>query len=406
MGIVPPGYGQASGRGGSIGDYQGQFTATTVKQRAFDANDYIVFDNGTKLLVYLAPVDIPINSPAPGQAGALWGELDTTITSGLSEADLTARLRSYVLTSAFNTALGGKADTSDLADYLRTGTYNLDKARLESGITGNDNDISALMTALNTLQTQVNNLPTGGGGEGGGDVTTAALNTAIDNLRTALESKIEAKQDADTAATDTELADAVSALRTALQTSIDEVDDKFSGESLLVDSQQIIQNYNSDGAKSRRSANDLTDIPWFSDVPAFAYGIGGNERSHGSQALADYVRFDMHISEFETYDAIQANRIIRDSLTISFRYEDWFELLGVPRVVNQTTGTGSVASSDDGRALRYTWEDRPPGQVSIRGGSGQADRVRQAVIKLSRDLRATSRILYIGKSNETEPTNA
>ena len=242
MPIVPEGYGQAGGgRGGSIGEYQGQFTATTVKQRAFDADDYIVFDNGTKLVVFLAPVDIPVNSPAPGESGALWGELDTAITSGISSSDLTARLQNYALSSAlgnavnnintslngkvdatdFHTALGTKADTDALTDYLRTATYNLDKARLESGITGNDNDISALMSSLSALQTTVNNLPSGGGGTGGGDVTTQALNNAINNLRTALQASIDAKQDADTAATDAELATAVMNLRTALQGSID-----------------------------------------------------------------------------------------------------------------------------------------------------------------------------------------
>ena len=212
--------GGGGGRGGSIGDYQGQFTATTVKQRAFNADDYIVFDNGTKLVVFLAPVDIPVNSPAPGESGALWGELDTTVTSGLSISDLNSRLAGYVPRTTFDTALGTKADTDALTDYLRTATYNLDKARLESGITGNDNDISQLMTSLNALQTTVNNLPSGGGGTGGG-VTTAALNTAINNLRTALEASIDAKQDASTAATDTELSTAVAQLRLALQANID-----------------------------------------------------------------------------------------------------------------------------------------------------------------------------------------
>ena len=198
------------GTGGSIGEYQGQFTATTVRQRAFDANDYIAFDDGTDIEIFLAPVAIPINSPAPKANGALWAAFTAAITSGVSRADLDA-------------ALSTKANTSVLADYLRASTYVFDKARIESGITGNDNDIAALMQALNTLQTQVNNLPTGGGGGegGGGDVTTAALNTAIDNLRTTLQSRIDAKQDAATAATDTELQTAISDLRTALEARID-----------------------------------------------------------------------------------------------------------------------------------------------------------------------------------------
>ena len=240
MPIVPVGYGQVGGRGGSIGEYQGQFNATTVKQRAFDADDYILFDNGTKLDVFLAPVDIPINSPAPGESMSLWGGFDATITSGISEADLTARLNNYARSSVlanavnnintslngkvdatdFHTALGTKADTDALTDYLRTATYNLDKAQLQSGITGNDNDISRLMSSLSALQTEVNNLPAGSGGTGGG-VSTSALNTAINNLRTALEASIDMKQDADTAVTDEELATAVGTLRSTLQSSID-----------------------------------------------------------------------------------------------------------------------------------------------------------------------------------------
>lgn len=202
------GGGGGGGRSGSIGDYQGQFTATTVRQRAFDANDYIAFDDGTDIEVFLAPVAIPINSPAPKANGALWAAFTAAITSGVSRADLDA-------------ALSTKANASSLANYLRTATYTLDKARFESGITGNDNDIAALIQSLNTLQTQVNNLPTGGGGEGGsGGVTTAALNTAIDNLRTVLQGRIDTKQDASTAATDTELSTAISNLRTTLQASI------------------------------------------------------------------------------------------------------------------------------------------------------------------------------------------
>ena len=183
-GIVGGYYGiVGGGRGGSIGDYQGQFTATTVKQRAFDANDYIVFDNGTKLDVYLAPVDIPINSPAPTENGALWGGLETTITSGVSRADFDTELAKYARAAALqnavstiNTALGNKADTSALADYVSDTDFAVDKATLESEITGNlnrirgnDTDISKLVSAITDLKTEVDNLPSGDGG--GGTIT-------------------------------------------------------------------------------------------------------------------------------------------------------------------------------------------------------------------------------------------
>ena len=182
--------GPTPGGGGALGHYEGQFDATTVRQRAFDANDYIVYDTGENQIVVLAPVEIPINSPAPNQPGSLWGQLYTTITSGISVTDLTNRLRNYVLQTVFTEALQLKADLSELSNYVRTSTYNIEKARLESGITGNDNDIAALMTALNNLQNRVNNLGTGTGG-GGGDVTTDALNSAINNLRSALQASID-----------------------------------------------------------------------------------------------------------------------------------------------------------------------------------------------------------------------
>ena len=226
-----------SGGGGSLGNYAGRFDATTVKQQAFDANDYILFDDGTRQEVFLAPEAIPANSPAPGENGALWGAFTALITSGISAADLTNRLASYVLKSALTTMLGdyvlqsaltnqlsnyvlnsalttalnekadasalanyvrtsalaaalsGKADTSALANFLHTSTFNIEKARLESGITGNDNDIAALMQSLQNLQTQVNNLMRGEVGEG---VTTAALNSAIDTLRKSLQANIDA----------------------------------------------------------------------------------------------------------------------------------------------------------------------------------------------------------------------
>ena len=180
-GIVGGYYGlQAGGRGGSIGEYQGQFTVTSVKARAFDANDYIVFDDGTKLDVYLAPVDIPINSPAPGESMSLWGGLETTITSGVSRSDFdTALARKANAASlanyALKTALQSEVDAinTSLGDYVDESEFAIEKATLDSEITGNlnrirsnDGDISTLMSAISALQSQVDNLPSGDGDGG------------------------------------------------------------------------------------------------------------------------------------------------------------------------------------------------------------------------------------------------
>ena len=285
MPIVPEGYGQdGGGRGGTIGDYQGHFTATTVKQRAFDANDYILFDNGSKLDVFLAPVDIPINSPAPGESMSLWGGLIAQITSGVSRAD-------------FDAALARKANAASLANYLRTATYNLDKARIESGITGNDNDISALMTALDTLQTQVNNLPSGGGEGGGGDVTTAELNKAINDLRTALEASINQKQDADTAATDAELADSVSTLQRNINTLSTRVGNiPVSAEVLWATSKQL----------PTRLPRAIADTDWTlaADVPTGVTVDGDNID------IPEGFRGDLHVDLEDTAGNLIQRRIL------------------------------------------------------------------------------------------------
>ena len=137
--------------------FEGIFTATTVRQRAFREGSLIGLQGATGAPVgYLAPVDIPLNSPAPGATGALWVSFGGSF-GGVDRA-------------TFDAALARKANAASLANYLRTSTYNIEKARLESGITGNDNDISALQTAINNLPSEV------------GDVTTAELNEAVQML--------------------------------------------------------------------------------------------------------------------------------------------------------------------------------------------------------------------------------
>lgn len=137
--------------------FQGIFTATTVRQRAFDAGDLIGLQGSSGAPVgYLAPVDIPVNSPAPGTNNALWVSFGGSF-GGVDRA-------------TFDAALARKANAASLANYLRTSTYNIEKARLESGITGNDNDISALQTAINNLPSEV------------GDVTREQLTTAVEML--------------------------------------------------------------------------------------------------------------------------------------------------------------------------------------------------------------------------------
>ena len=142
--------------------FEGIFTPTTVRQRAFDAGSLIGLQGSSGAPVgYLAPVDIPVNSPAPGTNNALWVSFGGSF-AGVDRA-------------TFDSALARKANAASLANYLRTSTYNIEKARLESGITGNDNDISALQTAINNLPSEV------------GDVTREQLNAAVQMLQGELE---------------------------------------------------------------------------------------------------------------------------------------------------------------------------------------------------------------------------
>ena len=153
MPAVGPGGGGAGG-GRLHQAFEGIFTATTVVQRAFKAGSLIGLQGSSGAPVgYLAPVDIPVNSPAPGARNSLWVSFGGSF-GGVDRA-------------TFDAALARKANAASLANYLQTSTYNIEKARLESGITGNDNDITALQEAINNLPSEV------------GDVTTAELEQAV-----------------------------------------------------------------------------------------------------------------------------------------------------------------------------------------------------------------------------------
>ena len=153
-----PAVGGGAGGGGRLHQaFVGIFTATTVVQRAFEEGDLIGLQGSTGAPVgYLAPVDIPVGSPAPGARNALWVSFGGSF-AGVDRA-------------TFDAALRTKANASSLANYLQTSTYNIEKARLESGITGNRNNVSALQEAIDNLPSEV------------GDVTTDELTAAVQML--------------------------------------------------------------------------------------------------------------------------------------------------------------------------------------------------------------------------------
>lgn len=166
-GVFGSSRGGGGGRSGSIGNYQGQFNARTVVMRAFNEDDYIVYDNGTNLELFLATADIPIGSPVPGARNSLWGEFNAQVTGGISRTDLNNALANYALQATVNRELNGKADVSDLdakanvaalADYLQTTVFDTEKAALQSGINDNRDNIITNDTELDTLETNLQNL--------------------------------------------------------------------------------------------------------------------------------------------------------------------------------------------------------------------------------------------------------
>ena len=87
-----------------------------------------------------------------------------------------------------------------------------------------------------------------------------------------------------------------------------------------------------------------------------------------------------------------------DTTCIVFRYDMWTGLKGVksPQAADFT-----AASTNDNRALRYSWHNNPPPLVNISlSGNAQArDRqIESALETLSQNIRTASRVLYIGRA--------
>ena len=240
-----------------------------------------------------------------------------------------------------------------------------------------------------------------GGGTGGG-ISQAALNTAINNLKTALEAEIAKKADDAGNATDAEVTSAISTLETALQAKIDEKSDESSvvtrlrakantatvtalGKTLRTEragvllnetAQQTVANLNS----ARTDAQVIDDIG-FSTLPIFR------------GELDDYDRFLMEVSELGS----DGSTII-DSTSVAFTFAVWDSLKEVP----VPAGDSFVAAhTDDNRALRWAWHNNPPAAVDITLPVNRNQRdvaVERAVETLSANIRSSSRVLYVGKS--------
>ena len=181
----------------------------------------------------------------------------------------------------------------------------------------------------------------GSGGSGGG-INQEALNKAINDLQTLLRNE-------------------------------------RAGVSLIADAQQLVTNLNS----GRTDAQVLDDIS-FSGVPLFA------------NDMADYDHFILEISELSS----DASTVI-DSTSATFTYTAWNALKGVPR---PQTNRYQSAHTDDGRALRWAWHNNPPTEVSVNLPNNNARQrdtnLMRAVEGLSDNIRAASRVLFVGKSNE------
>ena len=207
-----------------------------------------------------------------------------------------------------------------------------------------------------------------GGGTSGG-ITRAALNTAINNLRTALQAAIDAKADEDAVVSRLQ-AKANAATVTALGRTLRA---ERAGVLLNETAEQTVQNLNT----ARTDAQVIDDIG-FSTLSIFR------------DELDDYDRFLMEVSELGS-----DRSTIIDSTSVAFTFAVWDSL----KEVSVPSGSSFVAAhTDDNRALRWAWHNNPPADVTIRGGSGQTNRIRTAVEQLSDNIRSSSRVLYVGKS--------
>ena len=234
-----------------------------------------------------------------------------------------------------------------------------------------------------------------GGGATGGGISQAALNTAINTLKTALEAEIAKKADDADTATDAEVASAISDLQSQLDAKADETSvvsrlrakantatvtalgrtlrTERAGVLLNETAQQTVANLN-----TARTDTQVIDDIGFSVLPIFR------------DELDDYDRFLMEVSELGS----DGSTII-DSTSVAFTFAVWDSL----KEVSVPSGSAFVAAhTNDNRALRWAWHDNPPAEVTIRAGSGQANRIRTAVEQLSDNIRSGSRVLYIGKS--------
>ena len=234
-----------------------------------------------------------------------------------------------------------------------------------------------------------------GGGATGGGISQAALNTAINTLKTALEAEIAKKADDAGTATDAEVASAISDLQSQLDAKADETSvvsrlrakantatvtalgrtlrSERAGVLLNETAQQTVANLN-----TARTDTQVIDDIGFSVLPIFR------------DELDDYDRFLMEVSELGS----DGSTII-DSTSVAFTFAVWDSL----KEVSVPSSSSFVAAhTNDNRALRWAWHDNPAAEVTIRAGSGQANRIRTAVEQLSDNIRSGSRVLYIGKS--------
>lgn len=209
-----------------------------------------------------------------------------------------------------------------------------------------------------------------GSGDGaGGGITQAALNRALNTLRSALQTAIDAKADETSVVSRLQVkanATTVTALGRTLRA-------ERAGVLLNETAQQTVQNLN-----TTRTDTQVIDDIGFSVLPIFR------------DELDDYDRFLMEVSELGS----DGSTVI-DSTSIAFTFAVWDSL----KEVSIPSGSSFVAAhTNDNRALRWAWHDNPPAEVTIRSGSGQANRIRTAVEQLSDNIRSSSRVLYVGKS--------
>lgn len=342
--------------------FVGVFTATTVVQRAFKEGDLIGFEAGGRAPIgYLAPVDIPVGSPAPGARGALWISFGGSF-AGVDRATLDSLLATYATSAALagvrSALLSDISDADDKADAARQSAqtaidglagkadateFATVRAEFESSINTNTNNIGANRGGLSQARRDIDAAEHDITGL---DAAVERVNTRIDNIPVGAD---------------------------LTQAHLDAINSKFDGVLLnILPAQQLITNLNS----APRTLAQSIDNPSFDAIPL------------PEVTLSDYDRFEIELDILN----IAGTETI-ESTTVAFSYDAWNALKELPVPTSRALQDATI---QDNRALRFAWIDKI---IPATNFSGNIQQVRGDLNTMEDNIRGSIHIIYVGKSN-------